>query len=138
MKKYVVILIDEMKIKEGLVYDKHSAHIIGFVNIGDVGNQLSQLEERCRIMNTVQHPQIATHMPVLMVRATKHLTATSLSSIMWQGIERLEFLGFQVLVDGASTNRKCIPVLIVYPTRLRIPTLQVVDFYTIFQTPHIL
>ena len=40
---------------------------------------------------------------------TKHLTATSLSSIMWQGIERLEFLGFKVLVvtgDGASTNRK--------------------------------
>ena len=40
---------------------------------------------------------------------TKRLTATSLSSIMWQGIERLEFLGFKVLAvtgDGASTNRK--------------------------------
>ena len=119
-KKYVVVLINEMKIKESLVYDKHSAHIIGFVNIGDVGNQLSQLEERCGTDVHLQHQPIATHMLVLMVRGiffkleypyahfpTKRLTAASLSSIMWQGIERLEFLGFKVLAvtgDGASTN----------------------------------
>ena len=124
-KKYVVVMIDEMKIKESLVYDKHSAHIIGFVDIGDVGNQLNQLEEKYGCLDAdahVQHRPIATHMLVLMVRGiffkmeypyanfpTKRLTATSLSSIMWQGIERLEFLGFKVLAvigDGASTNRK--------------------------------
>ena len=122
-KKYVVVVIDEMKIKESLVYDKHSAHIIGFVNMGDVENQLSQLEQRYGSTNVhVQHPAIATHMLVLMVRGiffkmeypyahfpTRRLTAATLSSIMWQGIERLEFLGFKVLAvtgDGASTNRK--------------------------------
>ena len=104
------------------MYDKHSAHIIGFVNIGDVGNQLSQLEERCGTDVHLQHQPIATHMLVLMVRGiffkleypyarfpTNRLTTASLSSIMWQGIERLEFLGFKVLAvtgDGASTNRK--------------------------------
>ena len=123
-KKYVVVLIDEMKIKESLVYDKHSAHIIGFVNIGDVGNQLSQLEERCGpdVHVHVQHQPIATHMLVQMASGIffkleypyahfprKRLTAASLSSIMWQGIEHLEFLGFEILAvtgDGASTNRK--------------------------------
>ena len=68
-KKYVVVMIDEMKIKEILVYDKHSAHIIGFVDIGDVGNQL---EEKYGVPNAdthVHHRPIATHMLVLMVRA---------------------------------------------------------------------
>ena len=31
-KKHIVILIDEMKIKQSLVYDKHSAHVVGFVD----------------------------------------------------------------------------------------------------------
>ena len=30
-KKYIVMLLDEMKIKESLVYDKHSGEVIGFV-----------------------------------------------------------------------------------------------------------
>ena len=121
-KKYVVVMIDEIKLKESLVYDKHSSHIIGFIDIGDVGNQLNQLEEKYGADTHVHHRPIATHMLVLMVRGiffkmeypyahfpTKRLTATSLSSIVWQGIERLEFLGFKVLAvtgDGASTNRK--------------------------------
>ena len=54
-KKYVVVMIDEMKIKESLVYDKHSAHIIGFVDIGDVGNQLNQLEEKYGVPNADTH-----------------------------------------------------------------------------------
>lgn len=31
-KKFVAILIDEMKVKEGLVYNKFSGEIIGLVN----------------------------------------------------------------------------------------------------------
>ena len=113
-----------MRIKESLVYDKHCAHIIAFVNIGDVENQLSQFEKRYgSTIVHVQHPAIATHMLVLMVRGilffkmeypyahfhTRCFTAATLSSIMWQGIECLEFLGCKVLPvteDGASTNRK--------------------------------
>ncbi len=29
-QKYVVILFDEMKVRESLVYDKHSSQVIGF------------------------------------------------------------------------------------------------------------
>lgn len=32
--KYIVILCDEMKIKENLVYDKHSTEVVGFVDLG--------------------------------------------------------------------------------------------------------
>ena len=42
-KKHIVVLIDEMEITENLVYDKHETKIIGFVDIGDTNNQLSQL-----------------------------------------------------------------------------------------------
>ena len=121
-KKHVVVLIDEMKIKESLVYDEHGTKIIGFMDIGDVNNQLSQLEKSCLSETGVSHPTIATHMLVLMVRGkffrleypyahfpTHRLTAASLFSIMWEGIERLEALGFKVIAitgDGASTNRR--------------------------------
>ena len=121
-KKHIVVLIDEIKIKENLVYDKHETKIIGFVDIGDIGNQLSQLECSYRNESAKSCPSIATHMLVLMVRGiffhmeypyahfpTHRLTASSLFSIMWEGIERLEELGFKVIAitgDGTSTNRK--------------------------------
>ena len=104
------------------MYDKHETKIVGFVDIGDVGNQLSQLECSYRSESATSCPSIATHMLVLMVRGiffhmeypyahfrTHRLTASSLFSIIWEGIERLEELGFKVIAitgDGASTNRK--------------------------------
>ena len=121
-KKHVVVLIDEMKIKDSLVYDKHGTKIIGFVDIGDVSNRLSELEKSYSSETMESHPTIATHMLVLMVRGiyfcleypyahfpTHRLRAASLFSIMWEGIEHLETLGFKVLAitgDGASMNRK--------------------------------
>jgi len=34
LNKYVVLVIDEMHLKEELVYDKHEGCLIGFVNLG--------------------------------------------------------------------------------------------------------
>ena len=42
-QKFVCLLFDEVRIKEQLVYDKHSCEIIGFVNLGDVNNDLLHL-----------------------------------------------------------------------------------------------
>ena len=39
-RKYVALLIDEIKQKEGLAYKKMSGKIVGFVNIGDINQQL--------------------------------------------------------------------------------------------------
>ena len=121
-KKHVLILIDEMKIKESLVYDKHGTKIIGFIDIGDINNQLGQLQSACLGNGADLVQSIASHMLVLMVRGiftkleypyahfpTHRLTAASLFSIIWEGVERLEMLGFKVLAitaDGAAINRK--------------------------------
>lgn len=41
-QKLVTLLIDEMYICEGIVYDKHSGRIIGFTDLGDVTNHLER------------------------------------------------------------------------------------------------
>ena len=44
--KYVVLVLDEMKVREDLVFDKNSCHIIGFVDLGEIGNVLSKFERQ--------------------------------------------------------------------------------------------
>ena len=34
-QRYIVILIDEMKIKSNLAFDKHTAELTSFVDLGD-------------------------------------------------------------------------------------------------------
>ena len=46
-KQYIIIVLDELKLKESLVYDKWEAKVIGFVDIGDINNHLSKLEQEC-------------------------------------------------------------------------------------------
>ena len=65
-KRHVVLVLDEMKVKESLVFDKHETKVVGFVDIRDVNNELDDLERQCSATN--QHPVIVTHMLVLMVR----------------------------------------------------------------------
>ena len=43
-QKYVAVIFDEMKIKEGIVFDKHECKIIGFVDLGTVNNALRSFE----------------------------------------------------------------------------------------------
>ena len=45
-QKYVAVVFDEVKIKEDLVYNKHTSEIIGFLDLGDVNNQLDSLAGR--------------------------------------------------------------------------------------------
>ena len=39
-QKYVAVVFDEMKIKGGIVYNKHECKIVGFVNLGAVNSTL--------------------------------------------------------------------------------------------------
>ena len=48
-RKYVAILLDEMKVQEDLVYDKQSGEIIGFTNLGIINEQLLQAEREMGI-----------------------------------------------------------------------------------------
>ena len=36
--EYVTLVFDEMKVREDLVFDKHSCRLVGFVNLGEINN----------------------------------------------------------------------------------------------------
>ena len=46
LANYVSVIIDEMYIKEGLVFDKHTGSLTGFTDLGDVCNLLPEYEQQ--------------------------------------------------------------------------------------------
>ena len=121
--KNVAILVDEMYIKEGLVFDKHSGCLTGFVNMGDVATHLADYEQQLKNGTEIKPKrQLAKTIVVLMVKGLlanyqfpyATFTATSLKGcdifpMVWEAIDRLTRIDFRVLVitcDGASCNRK--------------------------------
>lgn len=44
-QKTVVLTMDEMYICEGVVYDKHTGHMLGFTDLGDINNHLQRYKE---------------------------------------------------------------------------------------------
>nr|XP_006817317.1 PREDICTED: uncharacterized protein LOC102805426 [Saccoglossus kowalevskii] len=119
-QKYVVLLHDEVKIKDHLVYDKTNGELVGFVDIGNFNNSLRKFEKNLQDEST--KPTIAKYMLVFMVRgiciwlnyplahfATTSITSDYLYPLVHEAIEILELYGFKVLVstsDGASPNRR--------------------------------
>ena len=118
--RYVTLVMDEVHIKEDLVYDKHEGKLVGFVNLGEMNNHLHDFESAL-LGNTKDRP-LANSMLVLMVRglfshlnfpyaqfACHKLTGELLVDPVWEAIARLERQGIRVLAltcDGASTNRR--------------------------------
>ena len=43
----VVVVLDEVHIKEGFVYDKHQGSLISFANLGEVSDHLLRFEDEC-------------------------------------------------------------------------------------------
>ena len=67
--RYIVLLWDEMKIKEDLVFDKHSCELIGFVNCGYINGHLDNFEHQCNSEeNLSQTCSVASHMVLFTVR----------------------------------------------------------------------
>ena len=120
--KYVTLILDEMKIREDLVFDKHSCSLLGFTDLGDVSNTLDNFERQCKGESNDTTDKVATHMLAFMVRGifsgfefpyahfpTKGATGEELFPIVWDGVRNLEESGLRVMVitcDGASPNRK--------------------------------
>ena len=118
-EKHIVLVFDEMKIKNDLVYNKHTSRIIGYVSLGSMEQQLLLLEEEK--IGVASH--VATHMLQFMVQAisahlnypvahfaTSTCTAEQLYAMVWDVIARLESIKMKVIIvtaDGASVNRKC-------------------------------
>ena len=114
-EKCVVILADEMHIKDDLVYNKHTGELVGFVNLSNVNNVLSNFGDS-------SEPTLATYVFVIMVRGlfihleypyacfpSTGITGDAMYPIIWEAVRRLETCEFKVLgvtADGASPNRK--------------------------------
>ena len=119
-QKYVCLVFDEIKVKEDLVYDKHSASLLGFVKIGEVNDHLSKFEENAS--SDTPKPNLATHVLTFMVSGIlsnlefpyvsfpcSSVSGDQLYSLVWGCVRRLEACGFKVVAltcDGASANRK--------------------------------
>ncbi len=58
-QKYVIILIDEMKLKSNLVFDEHSGQLIGFVDLGSQEHTSATLEKG---------DELATHALAIIVK----------------------------------------------------------------------
>lgn len=107
------LLIDEMKIKEGIVYSERSGEMTGYIALGDLQSELEQLKGSSQV--------IATHALVMLIRGikkpdtfaastffTKGATASQLYFMVWETIAYLELVGLQMRVlvcDGATANR---------------------------------
>ena len=122
LNKYVFLIMDEVHIKHDLVYDKHEGCLIGFVNLGEINNQLIEFERALAADRESTQPTLASSMIVLMVRglfcrlnypyaqfACSDVKGGLLFDPVWKAISRLEKLGFCVLgltCDGATPNRR--------------------------------
>ena len=118
--RYVGLLMEEVHIKEDLVYDKHSGALVGFTNLGDTNNHLLKFESS--LSGDSHMSSLANSMLVLMVRslfsnlvfpyaqfACCNLSGNLLVDPVWEAVSRLERQGLRVLFltcDGTSTNRR--------------------------------
>ena len=122
LSKYVGIVIDEMYIKEGLVYDKSTGTLTGYSDLGEVNNLLMAAEEKFRDPSSNMQRPLAKRMLVFMVRGlftslkfpyaqfpAASTKGAQLFPLLHQCIFRLTRLGLTVVsvtCDGASDNRR--------------------------------
>ena len=62
----VILLLDEMHVREDLVYDKHKGELIGFTNLGDINDHLDAYEKA--LSGDQEPPSLAKSVLVFMVR----------------------------------------------------------------------
>ena len=122
LAKYGVVLIDEMYIKQGLVFEHPSGALFGFTDLGEINNQLDDFEALVKKdASSLQRP-LAKTMVVFMFKglftnlalpyaqfAASSITGADMFPLLWKVIERLTRVGCQVLAvtsDGGSPNRR--------------------------------
>ena len=112
-EKFVVILKDEMKIQENLVWDKHTGELIGYFDLGNTE------------LNYVTLPKVnefPSHVTVFLVRsianpfkfilanfATKDFQASQIFPLLWKALRICGLNSLKVIAvtcDGASANHK--------------------------------
>ena len=107
-EKCVIMLLDEMHIRQDLVFDKHSGEMIGFCNLGDINDHLLAFE-RSLSDSEMTSPRLAKTMMVFMVWGLFNklqfpyvqfpcadISADLLYEPFWEAVSRLETCGLKV------------------------------------------
>ena len=121
-QKFACLTYDEIKIKEGLVYNKYTDKLVGFVALDSVIDHILEFERVCQSDGRTQKPDLASHMLVLLVRGiftglkfplaqfpTTGGESYHLYPIVTEAIMRLEIMGFKVISltsDGSTPNHE--------------------------------
>ena len=86
--RHVVLVFDEMKIREDIVFDKSTGEVTGFIDYGETNldQRFVVLKEQC-VKQKLDHNKIATHMLTLMVRGIFFKCDYPLAHFSTQGIE---------------------------------------------------
>ena len=113
IERYIILLMDEMKVQENLVWDKHTGDLIGFVDLDDPHLNCATLQK---------HDEVTSHILVFLVRsvinplkfslanfATSNAKAVQMFPLFWKAVgiceENCNLKVVGVTSDGASSNR---------------------------------
>jgi len=109
-EKCVLLLLDEMHIREDIVFDRHSGAMIGFANLGEINEHLLCFERSLCSEDKPADPQPVKTMLVFMVRGlfnslqfayaqfpSADLSGELLYDPFWEAVMRLENCGLKVI-----------------------------------------
>lgn len=109
LETHIAVVFDEIKVKEGIVYDKHGCRVLGFVEPGDINNELLQIERSLDDTNDLTDT-IAKQVLVFMVRGlfasvdfpyaqytTRGISGDQLYPVDWEVIKHLECAGHRFM-----------------------------------------
>lgn len=95
--------MDEMHVKEDLIYNKHSGELVGFMNLGDMNTHFINLQRAAEEGQSEKIRPLAKSLLVVMVRGLftslqfpyaqfpcTNLTGDLMFDIFWETVERLE------------------------------------------------
>jgi hypothetical protein len=107
--KFGALFFDEVKIKEGLLFDPSTWELVGFVDLDNEG------------INSMIQKSLATHVLQFYFKSifskfqfpcgyflTRGVSAQALNKVFWQGVGLLQGYGFTTILagcDGAAENR---------------------------------
>ena len=107
------LFFDEVKVKEGIVYDQATGKLVGFVDVNPedaVANDNNDLQDivATNAMQFYFKSLFSTFAFPCAYFMTRSVTSTQINTMFWDGVMALHSHGFEVLLacaDGASYNR---------------------------------
>lgn len=115
------LFFDEVKVKEGLVFDQSTWELVGFTDLGSDEADLKDFMRETDVPTGNTNAGLATHVLQFFFKSlfanfeypcayflTKGVKSPQLNDMFWEGVSVLHSLDFQILLtccDGAASNR---------------------------------